>query len=69
VKHSEMMPGTVNPATMWTLIADKRSIRLTLPPFTARGSPQAAVHPWILRRPRSMKSSTDCCRRWPAPGP
>ena len=35
-----MIPGTVNPATMWTLNADKRSIRLTLPPLQLAGYPK-----------------------------
>jgi hypothetical protein len=40
VKRSEMMPATVNPAAMWTLNADKRSIRLTLPPLQLAGQPK-----------------------------
>ena len=34
------MPGTVNTATIWTLNADKRSIRLTLPPLQLAGHPK-----------------------------
>jgi hypothetical protein len=40
-----MMADTVNPATMWTLNADKRSIRLTLPPLQLAGHPKPLFIP------------------------
>ena len=35
--REEMMPVTMDPATMWTLNADKKSVRLTLPPLPVAG--------------------------------
>jgi hypothetical protein len=32
-----MIPVTMDPATMWTLNADKKSVRLTLPPLPVAG--------------------------------
>jgi hypothetical protein len=40
MKRSEMMPAAVDPITMWTLNADQRSIRLTLPPLKLAGQSQ-----------------------------
>ena len=37
MKREEMMPVTMDPATMWTLNADKKSVRLTLPPLPLAG--------------------------------
>jgi hypothetical protein len=37
MKREEMVPVTMDPATMWTLNADKRSVRLTLPPLPVAG--------------------------------
>jgi hypothetical protein len=37
VKREHMMPIAVDSATMWTLNADKKSVRLTLPPLRLAG--------------------------------
>jgi hypothetical protein len=37
MKRDDMMPVTMDPATMWTLNADKKSVRLTLPPLPIAG--------------------------------
>jgi hypothetical protein len=37
MKREEMVPVTMDPATMWTLNADKKSVRLTLPPLSLAG--------------------------------
>jgi len=40
MKRTELMSAAVDPATMWTLNADQKSIRLTLPPLQLAGSPK-----------------------------
>jgi hypothetical protein len=37
VKREHMMPIRIDSATMWTLNADKQSVRLTLPPLPLAG--------------------------------
>ena len=37
MKREDMLPVTVDAATMWTLNADKKSVRLTLPPLPIAG--------------------------------
>jgi hypothetical protein len=37
MKPQQMMPVAIEPAMMWTLNADKKSVRLTLPPLPLAG--------------------------------
>jgi hypothetical protein len=37
MKPQQVMPVAVNPTMMWTLNADKKSVRLTLPPLPIAG--------------------------------
>jgi hypothetical protein len=37
MKPQQMMPVAIDPVMMWTLNADKKSVRLTLPPLPLAG--------------------------------